>query len=218
MRTIKIYRPKMMEACACKLIVEMDGKVIGKLANGKDMSVEVDEQKHELYLHGGMFAGKDFSCKLSIPAGRYAYTLQTDMLSLTNGYKPMLRPCGTAPTKSAPRLRLLLGSTLTTLLLDDRLRDILAGMPGARLNLVLEQAQWRLDVCLGQARKTLYTSPYSRAEGQALAAVMNAVEQADLKTPEGREKLTELFLRDYVAYLPDYHLTGPGEFALNETL
>ena len=47
---------------------------------------------------------------------------------------------------------------------------------------------------------------------------MNAVEQADLKTPEGREKLTELFLRDYVAYLPDYHLTGPGEFALSETL
>ena len=109
MRTIKIYRPKMMEACACKLIVEMDGKVIGKLANGMDISTEVDEQKHELYLHGGMFAGKDFSCKLSIPAGRYDYTLQTDMLSLTNGYKPMLRPCGTAPMGSAPRLRLLLG-------------------------------------------------------------------------------------------------------------
>lgn len=218
MRTIKIYRPKMMEACACKLIVEMDGKVIGKLANGMDISAEVDEQKHELYLHGGMFAGKDFSCKLNIPAGRYDYTLQTDMLSLTNGYKPMLRPCGTAPMGSAPRLRLLLGSTLTTLLLDDKLRDILKKLPGSRLNLVLEQEQWRLDVRLGQERKTLFTSPYSQTKGKLMAAAMNAVEQADLKTPEGREKLTELFLRDYVAYLPDYHLTGPGEFALNETL
>lgn len=103
-------------------------------------------------------------------------------------------------------------------LLDDKLRDILKKLPGSRLNLVLEQEQWRLDVHLGQERKTLFTSPYSQTKGKLMAAAMNAVEQADLKTPEGREKLTELFLRDYVAYLPDYHLTGPGEFALNETL
>lgn len=43
MRTLKLYRPKRMLACISKVIVELDGKKIGKLANGKELSILLDE-------------------------------------------------------------------------------------------------------------------------------------------------------------------------------
>ena len=69
MRTLRICRPKRMEAALVKLIMEVDEKNIGKLSNGNELSVSVDEQAHTLFVHGGKLAGKSFSSKLMIPAG-----------------------------------------------------------------------------------------------------------------------------------------------------
>lgn len=41
-RTLKILRPRAMEASAMKLTVEADGHPIGKVGNGKEISAEID--------------------------------------------------------------------------------------------------------------------------------------------------------------------------------
>lgn len=42
MRTLKIIRPRVMEASAMKLTVEVDGHSVGKVGNGKEISAEMD--------------------------------------------------------------------------------------------------------------------------------------------------------------------------------
>lgn len=123
MRTLTIYRPKCMEASLCKLIVEIDGQPVGKLANGKDISATIDENAHELHLHGGKLAGKNFAVNMTIPAGGFSYTLQTNMLDVTakignSNYQPILLPCGNAPKQHASRVIQLMVATLTNALMD----------------------------------------------------------------------------------------------------
>lgn len=217
MRTLRICRPKRMEAALVKLIVEVDEKNIGKLRNGNELSVSVDEQAHTLFVHGGKLAGKSFSSKLMIPAGSCSYSFQIDMLPVSgasNNYKPVFRPCGGSPLKDTTRVVTLLGATLTIALLDANLRDILAKIPQARLQLILEEQQWRLDLCAGAQRKAVLTQPYSQTKGKTLGLMINAIEHAGLQTPEGREKLTNQIFDQYVCFFPDYCRTGPNEFAL----
>lgn len=211
MRELKITRRKQMEASANKLIVELDGvKHSEKLGNGKSVTLMMDEKAHKLFLHGGFLAGKAFRDEIDIPAGRYAYDLQVEMLSLTNGYKPVLRAMPTQEQKGGNRTNLLLGSTLLRLLLDEKLRKILTDLPGADLHLDLQADQWQLSVVLGQQRKALVSQPYSKISGGLLGAVWNAADHAMLATPETRAELTEKIGKDYVESLPDYEYLGEG--------
>lgn len=59
------------------------------------------------------------------------------MLSLTNGYKPVLRPCGDVPGKTRTRRDTLMAAELTELLFNERLRSILKGLPNGRVQIVL---------------------------------------------------------------------------------
>ena len=58
MRTIIINRPKRIEASMSSLIIEIDGVNVGKLGNGKVFSTKVDEQSHELHIHGGFWQAR----------------------------------------------------------------------------------------------------------------------------------------------------------------
>lgn len=217
MRTIRINRPKRLEAAMTGLIVEVDGGKIGKLGNGTMCTAQIDEHAHELYLHGGKLAAKGFSTKLSIPAGDNSYTFQVDMMSISSGgssYKPVLRPCGDAVLKGTTRTVTLLGTTLTTVLLDEKLRELLVKLPQARLQLVLQQNQWGLLLCCESQKKAILTQPYSQAKGGLLALTLNTIEHGDLKTPEGLEKLTNQIFEEYINYLPDYKRVSPNEFVL----
>ena len=40
------------------LIIEIDGVNVGKLGNGKVFSTKVDEQSHELHIHGGFWQAR----------------------------------------------------------------------------------------------------------------------------------------------------------------
>ena len=77
-----------------------------------------------------------------------------------------------------------------------------------------EEQQWRLDFCAGAQRKAVLTQPYSQTKGETLGLMINAIEHAELRTPEGREKLTNKIFDQYVCFFPDYCRTGPNEFAL----
>lgn len=214
MRTLKIIRPKAMELSAVRLTVEIDGHSIGKIANGKELSTELDGQSHEIYLHGGFFSGKDTAYKLTIPAGDYSYNLQIDMLSLTNGYKPVLRPCGTTPGKTRTRRDTLMAAELTDLFLNEKLREVLKGVNG-RLQIMLGTDTWKLDVCSGNARKTVTEMKYSSYNGSMLGAAVNNVEREKLSTPEGQREFFNMLYGEYLRFLPDYTRTAPNEYALN---
>lgn len=222
MRILKIRRPKDMKASLSKLIVEIDGEKVDKLANGQEITATIDERAHELYIHGGKLAGKEFSTKLMIPAGGFSYTFQTDMMEVNTKYgssiyKPVLLPCGDTPRTEVSRVVQLMAATLTAMLLDQKLRDILIKIPEARLKLVLGQQEWGLVACVGTERKTLTTQPYSHRKGSLLAAVTNTIEHGDLQTPEGREKLTDMIFSEYLKYLPDYQLGDGFELKLKST-
>lgn len=218
MGTLKIYRPNRMTAAMSKVIVEIDGKKIDKLANGKELSIQIDEQAHELHVHFGFLSGKQCASKLMIPAGGFSYTFQTEMMELTNGTKPVLVPGGSATRKEASRVIQLMVSTLTTVLLDQKLRDILASVPGARLKLSVEEQQWGLFVCAGTESKLLLNQPYSQRKGSLLAAATNFLEHGDLRTPEGRAKFVDMIFTEYLQYLPDYQQVGNDELALKNAL
>lgn len=218
MRTLKIYRPKRMMGWASKMVVEIDGKKMDKLASGKEFSATIDEQAHELHVHFGLLAGKNCSAKLMIPAGSYSYAFQTEMMELTNGNKPVLLPYGGTPQNEPSRVVQLMVSTLTIALLDQKIRDILVKVPGARLRLVVEEQQWGLVICAGTEKKALLVQPYSRIKGSLLAVAINVLEHGDLQTPEGREKFTRMIFTEYLQYLPDYQQVGNCELVLKSGL
>lgn len=213
MREIRINRPKRMEAALTGLLVELDGQSQGKLANGKQLAFPADESAHELYLHGGMLANKAFSARLSLPAGSHSYAFQVDMLSITNGYKPVLRPCGQEVLHASTRTITLIGVTLTMALMDEKLRGILARLPQARLSVDLTDSQWQLLLCAGGARKAVLQQPYSQTKGSLLGIAINAVEHHDLQTPEGRAAMIQQLFDGYLRYLPDYEITATNELA-----
>lgn len=218
MRTLKIYRPKRMYGAMSKLTVEIDGKKIDKLANGKELSTSIDEQTHELHVHFGALGGKKCSSKLMIPAGSFSYALQTEMLELTNGFMPVLVPCGSSTQNEPSRVVQLMVSTLTAALLDQKLRDILVKNPGARLQLVVEENQWGLLVCAGAEKKAVLVQPYSKRKGNVFAVATNFLEHGDLHTPEGRDKFTNMIFTEYLQYLPDYQQVGNHELMLRSVL
>lgn len=212
MRQIRIIRPKRMEASATALVVDVDGqKGKDKLKNGTELTISLDEQAHELYIHGGMLAGKDFSEKLTIPAGIHSYTFQIDMLSITNGYKPVLRPCGSERLKDQTRTITLIGRTLTLALLDPGLRETMAKLPGCTLKIVLTQSKWGLVLCLGQEKKVVLEQPYSHHKGGLMAFAMNSIEAVATQDEEGRAKTMETLFAEYVGFLPGYQRVGADE-------
>lgn len=218
MRTLKIYRPKRMLAGMSKMIVEIDGKKIDKMTNGQELSTTIDERAHELHVHFGVLAGKNCSSKLMIPAGDFSYAFQTEMLELTNGSKPVLLPYGGIPQNEPSRVVQLMVSTLTAALLDQKLQDILVKVPGARLQLVVEEQQWELVVCAGTEKKALLVQPYSKRRGSLLAVATNVLEHGDLHTPENRDKFTRMIFTEYLQYLPDYQQVGNSELVLKNNL
>lgn len=211
MRQILIYRPKRLECAASALKVEVNGKDVAKLKNNQRVVVDADDGAQEIRLHGGMLSGKSFQDKVTIPANNHNYQLRVDFLSVSSGsssYIPMMRPCGDTQGKDDTRLITLLGATLFKLLMDEKVRQGLKALPGAYLRLLIEPAQWRLLLCLDGAAKELFHSEYSRATGGLTAALLNTIEHADLNSPEGRAKLCDKVLNDYVACLPDYERSG----------
>lgn len=212
MRRIRIIRPSRAESSLMGLTVEADGVKKGKLGNGKELAFEVDENAHELYLHGGILAGKDFSENLTIPAGSYSYTFQVDMMTVNGGNdKPVLRPCGNARLKDQTRTITLIGRTLIILLMDEKLRGILREAKDARLHIVLEQAQWGVLLYIGENRQVVMKQPYSHHKGGLMAAAMNAAEAVHTRDEAGRAATMETIFTDYLAYLPGYQRTGTNE-------
>lgn len=211
MREIRIFRPKRMEAGMNGFIVEIDGKKEGKLGNGGQFSIQLDDNAHEIYLHGGFMSAKTFSVKQSVPADSHSYAFQVDMISITNGYAPVMRPTNGDRLKDTLRIISLIGAALTSALLDPKLHEAVRKLPEARFTIHLAPAEWHLILLCGAERKVLLSSPYSQTKGGLLGAAINAINHNDLQTPEGREKMIQQIFTEYLAYLPGYACTGVNE-------
>lgn len=207
MREIIVRRPKRFECSAAKLKIEVDGADVEKIKNNQQASVQAETGPVTLRVHGGWFQGKAFQDTVKIPAGQESYQFQVDFISSRSTYVPLLRPFQGEFVKDDTRLIVLMGATFARLLLDEKVREGLRKLPGAQLRLVVEPFQWQVLLCHGGAVKELYKSEYSRLIGGFSAAAVNFIENMDLKTPEGREKIREKVLSDY-ACLPGYERVG----------
>ena len=209
MREIIINRPKRFECAANALHVEVNGKRLAKLKNGQRIVITADDAAQEIRVCGGFLCGKAFQDKLTIPAGTHGYTLQVDFISSTSSnYLPMLRPGVAEWVKDDNRTITLMGATLGKLLLDAALQELMRKLPGARLQLAIEQAGWKLILRADALQKVLYQGEYSKAVGGLTAALVNALEHGDLGTPEGRAKICDKVLTDYACRLPEYVRAG----------
>lgn len=211
MREIKITRTKQMEGGIAALSVDVDGEKKGKLPNGKEITLFVDEGAHEISVHGGVFTGKDYADKIVIPAGNYSYKLKIEMLTYKNqNFKPVLR-AGDGIEKWVMRTTILMGIGLTQLLMDEKLRDILRKLPQARLKIIVEKTEWGVVLlCDGQGQ-IIVRQPHGQTKGKLMGLMLNALEQADFQTPEGCQKRLEQIFTDCLAFLPDYERTGEDE-------
>lgn len=215
MRKIRIVRPKHMQAGMAGLTVEVDGKKTGeKLKNGSEVVLSLDENAHELRLHGGMMAGKAFQTSMHIPVGNFSYSLRVDMLSLTNGYKPVLVFADVESKESLDRTMLLIGATLSELLMDDKLRDILRKLPDTRIRVGFGSSEWGVAICCGPERRQILKQPYSQTKGSLLGLAINLLEHADMNSPEGLEKVNERIFEKFLNHLPDYRRIGRSDLQL----
>lgn len=209
MREIIISRPRRFECSAVALKVEVNGKELAKLKNDKRIVMQVDEGPQVIRVHGGFWSGKAFQDTVKIPAGQYSYTFQVDFISASSSnYVPLLRPFGGDHEKDDSRTITLLGSTLSKVLLEEKVREALRNIPGASLKLMLLPKEWRVLLWHDGGGQILLRSEYSHATGGLTAAIMNAVEHADLGTAEGREKMLDTIMNNYIAWLPDYERDG----------
>lgn len=209
MRQITISRPRRFECAAVALRVEVNGKKLAKLRNDKRIVMQVDEGKQVIRVHGGFFGGKAFQDTIKIPAGQHEYDFQVDFISAAEtNYVPILRPCGGEFVKDDTRTVTLLGATLCKYLLEESVREMLRNLPDASIKVMLMEKEWRLVLFSGAGGKILLRSEYSRATGGLSAAIVNAIEHSDLGSQEGRDKLLEKIMTDYVAWLPEYERQG----------
>ena len=211
MREIKITRPKQMDAGAIAFTVDVDGEKKGKLGNGKDITLFIDEGAHEIHVHGGFFSGKDFSDKLVIPAGPYSYQIQTEILTYKNqNTKPVLR-AGDGSTKWVLRTTILMGTILTHVLMEEKLREALRKLPQARLKVIIEKTEWGLVLVCDGKGQIILRQPHGQTKGKLMGLVLNTLEQMDFDTPEGQQKRCNQLIEECLAVLPDYERTGEDE-------
>lgn len=100
--------------------------------------------------------------------------------------------------------------------MDEKLRGVLAKIPGVRLRLVIEEEKWGLIAVTGTEQKAVLVQPFSQRRGSLLAAATNAIEHGDLKTPEGRAKMIREIFDEYLQHLPDCQILGGDELGLKE--
>ena len=210
MRSIRIIRPRCMEAAMNALFVEIDGQRMEKLANGKEATVSIDEGKHSIAVRGGKLASKQFFDELVIPSGNQSYAFFINMMSLgDNGYKPVLRPCKGEALKSSPvRPVLTIGREASAIVLDEKLRGMMKELSGSYLTLNLLEGGWSMEICFGPERKQIMARPYLKIKGKLMAAAMNLIEQGGFQTPESRAETTETLMSEYLALLPGYERVG----------
>lgn len=204
MREIIINRPKRFECAAVALHVEVNGKRLAKLKNGQRIVMNCDEGPQKIRICGGFFSGKAFQDTVHIPAGRFAYEFRVDFPSTSSNYAPVLRPSKGEFVKDDSRMVILMGAELTRFLLDEKFREGMKALTNARLHLMVLATEWRLVVYHDNGGGILYRSEYAKANRGFAGAVVSALEHGDLGTAEGRAKICNKVLDDYVACLPEY--------------
>ncbi len=214
MREVIITRPRRFECSAAALRVEVNGRKLGKLKNGQQIVMQLEDAAQEITLRGGFLSGRDFRDTLTIPAGPYSYHFQVDFISGKGAnYLPLLRPFEGEFVRDDTRTVTLLGATLCKVLLSEQLRAALRQLPGAQLQLVIGPADWRLLLHTDGAAREVYRGAYSQAVGGVMAAMLNTLEHGGLATPEGRKELCAKVMADYAAFLPDYERAGEDRLA-----
>lgn len=209
MREIAISRPKRVECCAVTLNVSVNGEKLAKLKNGQRIVMQVEDGPQEIRVHGGFFSGKDFQDTVRLPAGQQGYSLQVDFVSsVKSNYLPVLRPGGGEHVRDDARAVTLMGAALCKFLLSDEVRDGLRKFPGTSLKLLLLPQEWRVLLWRDGRGEILLRCEYERLEGGLSAAVINAVSNAELSSAEGRERILDRIMTDYVAWLPGYERDG----------
>ncbi len=206
MRNITIMRPKRMEAGAMKLQVFVDGSKSGDLANGKEISLSVDENKHEINAHGGLLAGKGFGFSINIPSGQYSYTFQVDMVNAKNGYTPVLRPTDGSRLKDDVKVRTIIGAETTQVLLKDEIRQRLTS--DSLIQPVLSDDKWQLVLNQNAQTSVLYEQSYSSTNvlGVVLGGIASAIDKMMYDTPEHKQETIDNLFDNYLKYLPDYEV------------
>lgn len=209
MREIIISRPNRFECAAVALKVEVNGKHLAKLRNGKRIVMNVDESLQVIRVHGGFFSGKRFQDTIKIPAGGYSYPLQVDFVSARGtNYLPVLRPYGGYHEKDDNRVTTIMGSTLCKFLLEESLRAALRSIPGASIKVMMLADEWRVLLWYDGGGKILLRSEYYKQTDGFSNALITAIERQQLSTKEGREAVLDRVMTDYVGYLPEYARDG----------
>lgn len=209
MREIIISRPSRIECCAMTLRVEVNGKNLAKLKNGKRIIMNVDEGPHVIRIHGSFFANKRFQDTITIPEGRYSYSLQVDFVSDERSNSlPVLRPFAGFHEKDDNRVTTILGATLSKVLLEEKVRTALRKLPGARLKVMLLQREWRLLLWHDGGGQILLRSEYAGGVGDVASMLSTLIGWEQMKTQEGRDAVLDKVMNDYVGALPDYERDG----------
>ena len=216
MREIIINRPKRFECAAVALHVEVNGKRLAKLKNGQRIVMNCDEGPQKIRICGGFFSGKAFQDTVNIPAGRFAYEFRVDFPSTSSSYAPVLRPSKGEFVKDDSRMVILMGAELTRFLLDEKFREGMKTLTNTRLHLMVLATEWRLVVYHDNGGGILYRSEYAKANRGLSGAVVSALEHGDLGTAEGRAKICNKVLDDYVACLPEYERSGEHGIVFKE--
>jgi hypothetical protein len=191
-----------------KLQVLLDGEKAGKLVHGKEISLTVDEGEHQITGDGGLFA-KSFRFQLDIPSGKCSYCFQTDILSVRNGYLPIIRPSDGQRLKDDVTVRSVMGSEITRLLLNEKVRATLTADTVIQVN--LSEDKWQVTAAENGQVRVLLEQGYSSTDATGsliLSVIASALDSVAYSTPEQRQETLKNLFDNYLRYLPDYEITS----------
>lgn len=209
MRKITVVRPKHFACAMVKYSVELDGKPFAKIKNNDTVSIEVDDQKHEMKVctRGVFDKGDKVFSKMPIPAGDTDYCFQLEIVMEA----PMLRPSTGEVLKEVTGLTLTLGSSLSHILLDEKLHAAILTHPETKLVVSLKPEGWYVFVEEnGQLAKVVankYTQ-YLGAGKISMGGLVQAMDLTGFRSDDLVEKTTTQIADQFLALVPGWEVLG----------
>ena len=210
MRTVQIIRPKRMDSAALKFKVSVDGEKAGALANGREITLQLDESAHVIEGKGGALSGKSFAFRRMIPQGGYSYIFQIDLHAAGSNSLPLLRPTDGQRLKDDMRIRTQIAVDTMELLMNEEHRAWFRANPGVCVRLWIGEEKWGLAAVQGEQQQVLLEKDYSGMQIVGFAAnfIAASLEKSISDTEEHRQETLRHIFDQYFRFLPDYEIVG----------
>ncbi len=228
MRKITIVRPKKIAGSMNSVKVDLDGRSIGSIGNNSNFDIPMDENAHVVKIYFGS-GSKEYS-SMPIPAGQGSYRFRVELMNVKGGLRsliPVLRPIRSMTGEDVSEQWLILGSSVSNLLLQEEVREKFKTAPTESENsqsslspvfeIIFGEQGWHANIKDGEQTFPLGPYNYGSCLGAGRVPLGRAALFHNLKTmqdPAKRAAVVREIANNYVKQISGWTITGAYENGL----